>query len=55
MTEWYFIEDSNGVRTMIKKKDYKELQYQRFKNNEAPYPQDVDTTKHNLVVHTLHI
>ena len=55
MTEWYFTEDSNGNRTMVKKTYYKELQYNRFKNNEDPYPQKVDTSKHNLVVHTLYI
>ena len=55
MTEWYFTEDGTGTRTMLKKKEYKDLQYQRFKNNEDPYPQKVDSTKHNLVVHTLYV
>lgn len=55
MTEWYFTEDSTGNRTMVKKTYYKELQYNKFKNNEDPYPQKVDTSKHNLVVHTLYI
>ena len=55
MTEWYFTEDSSGNRTMVKKTYYKDLQYQKFKNNEPPYPQTVDTTKKNLIVHTLYI
>ena len=55
MTEWYFTEDSSGNKTMVKKSYYKELQYNKFKNNEAPYRQEVDSSKHNLVVHTLYI
>ena len=55
MTEWYFTEDSNGNKAMVKKKYYKELQYNRFKENKDPYPQKVDNTKHNLIVHTLYV
>lgn len=55
MTEWYFTKDSSGITTMVKKKHYKELQYNRFKNNLEPYKYEVDSTKHNLVVHTLFI
>ena len=55
MTEWYFTEDNVGNKVMVKKKAYKELQYNRFKENKEPYKQVVDSSKHNLIVHTLYI